>query len=1425
MVTPPRRDAPGSGSAARFRPSRCGVINLWDYRDEEFVFADGRLVLRGPNGSGKTKALEVLFPFLFDGRIEPRRLNPFAGEERTMRSNLLYRGQESSYAYVWMEFRLDHDPEAAADPDFVTVGVGLRAQRQSDRVTRWYFVTEGRVGRDFSLLAADDRPLTRSQLAAQIGAGQITDKPSEHRAAVDTRLFELGSERFDQLLTLVLTLRRPQLAKHLDPKGLSRTLSDGLRPVDTSLIEEAARSFSDIENLQRVLDGLVRADGAAAAFLAGYATYLRTHARAAHDAVTERLAVVGSSREALAGAIAAERQSARSLQQAQDEHRACQQEHQRLTARLGSLKESPAYRSRDQLTRLADVTGQLREAARRDQDRAGAAEASLSRRRQHLEDAQQAVLLTQAEVNRVTGELLEGAEDAGIGWTTDDNADDGHLMERAIARKVARDDDVAALRHTLGALVEARRLRDRAEQELERVAHRHAAAEAALAAAEDAADSSRADLVTSLTDWAQRHAPTLHRLAALLPDTAVPPANELGTALIATISAPDGLDTADLPASFDAATAPALQAARDAIAAGRAEVRRSRAEIDEWRAERAAIAAERDEAPQPFAARTADRDGRPGAPLWATVDFAAGVDDDTASAVEAALHAANLLDAWVETDPVEAVESDAVLRALPVGDRPTGATLSDVLVAEAAGPVPASTVDAILASVRLLHGGVEGSVGVAPAITTAGAFQAGIQWGSHRKPHAEFIGATARARRRMARLAALDERIAAAMQALESSNRVIAELEAAVAAAGAARQQLPSVVPLRRALRAVDAAAGELRALNTELDDRRHAVDEALAALGAAERLVRSTAAQRSMPADPAGVDRVAAAVLRFSEVASRLDNARTRAAGAAERRAAAAGELDDAEVQLREAAEQAELSLAEHRTRQEELDTLRAAVGTTVDQLDRDIADCTTALVRAAARERTAQDAVVHASAAAGRDEQRIQGTTQALHGAITEAQRDAGRLAPYAGPEVRGALRLPTGTPRWPAEEQWESPAGLTASLVQRMSGDANTVVRPLPAEAESVLDAIRAVTADLRPTESSLRASRTRVNQSMAELQDQLAAAGHDYHPHFDGEGEVIVVRVADEQGYSSIYDFAQHMAAARRDQEQLLTEAERRVFEDALLGRLAQQIHERTTEARDLIAEMNREMRRRRMSSGATVGIGWELADGLNPQQRSVSHLLDRDAAQLTPEDLAVLREHFARQIKDLRAARPERPYVEVLAEALDYRAWRAFVLTLVGPDGREDRLTQARHSMLSGGEQSVSLHLPLFAAAHVLLTSAAPSCPRLLALDEAFAGIDDPGRNELLGLTAQFDLDLFMTGYDLWAAFPTVPACAHYDLAHSAVEHAVSAMLMVWDGKKLLDESEIAANDNDLALALGSPGTRRRPVEAVGGAADDLPIVE
>ena len=280
------------------------------------------------------------------------------------------------------------------------------------------------------------------------------------------------------------------------------------------------------------------------------------------------------------------------------------------------------------------------------------------------------------------------------------------------------------------------------------------------------------------------------------------------------------------------------------------------------------------------------------------------------------------------------------------------------------------------------------------------------------------------------------------------------------------------------------------------------------------------------------------------------------------------------------------------------------------------------------------------------------------------------------------------------------------------------------------------------------------------------------------------------------------FAERISRDRQDQEQLLSDAERRILEDALLTQLARQIHHRTTESRDLVRAMDTQMRARRMSSGLTVGVGWQLAEDLDAGQREACGLLEKDPARLNPAQLTTLRRHFATRIRAERAQAPELPYRELLAKVLDYRQWHTFKFALHRPGGVTEQLTRARHSQLSGGEQSVTLHLPLFAAANALFSSARPDAPRMIGLDEAFAGVDDNGRRELMALATEFNLDLFMTGFDLWATHPAVRGAAHYDLSHSPAESAVAAVLLVWNGTHLATDM-----DGSLVRALGSPDTR------------------
>ncbi|MGK8556962.1 TIGR02680 family protein [Nocardia gipuzkoensis] len=1381
----------------RFTPTRAGIVNLWDYRDQEFCFADGRLVLRGPNGSGKTKALEVLFPFVLDGRIEPRRLNPFAGEERTMKSNLLYRKQDSAYSYVWMEFargRWD-------DPEVVTVGIGMRATRSSDKVTRWYFVADGRVGVDFSLIGPDDRPFTRKQLAEQIGSDSIVDRPMDYRNAIDARMFGLGAQRYDQLINLILTLRRPQLAKNLDPRGLSQALTDGLRPLDEQLILDAARSFSDMEEVARTLEGLVNADTATRTFVEVYRKYLAVQAKTDVDQVRARLDAVTHASTALFAATALrerrETERAAAETRAEDADRAYEQ----ALADRENLRRSSAYEGKQQLEDLADAVRRLETSAGVHADKALKAQQTLDQRAAEAERARSAVRTAAAALARGEDDLRGAAEDAGIAWTP--------LPETARAEQITtavrghaeeRDADVRAVRRAMGAVDTAAAERTRAERLAERARELRDAAAAEVAHAEATATLARTESAGALRAWWEEHRAVYSPVRAGLFEA-------LNSAV-----AEAGSDAATVAEVLAERAEPLLDEIRGRRQEARARAATAAAHMSELTAERERVADRRDDDPPAFAARSGRTGERPGAPLWRLVRFADDVSPETAAGIEAALDAANLLDGWV--CPADALpsdfESDQFLVPLPAANRPTGRTLADVLVVEDdsdAFTVPRQAVADVLASIALHDGADEPNATV--TIEASGGFRQGVQVGRHRKADAEYIGATARTRRREIRSAELTAAIAAADSDRRDAERQEADAVAELARISAAAKALPRPTAVLAALRAVSEAAGMMRSRAEAAAHAERELDQAIADLSAVEKKLRATAAAHRTPRTGTEIDALAAAIRHFENTGAGLLRLRGDHEREREREREADDRLAEATDLAEAFAEEAEAAQSGYREQLRKLETLREALGADAADIDRELEQARQRIEATKAEQKAARKAANEAIEAVGDAEAAYRTAHESLATALTEVLAEVKALAPYAQPDLLTLLGASTDG-RWPSSDAaWSTPE----QLLYRISAAgprAHPVV--LPDEVAELFEALAAATASVRASEAARKSTRSAVTAALQEFDAALSGSGRDYRLQWDAADGLTVVQVQDEHGVSALAEFADRVDAARRDQELLLTDAERRILEDALLTGLAQQIHERTGDARDLIARMGAEMKQRRMSSGNTIGVHWLLADNLSDAARAMCKLLDRDASALTAEDLAAIRGHFAAEIRAARAAHPERSYPEILAATLDYRSWRVFSFTLISADGSEDKLTVARHSALSGGEQSVSLHLPLFAAAHVMLDSADPQAPRLLALDEAFAGVDDNGRSELLGLSVQFDLDLFMTGYDLWITYPHVPACAHYDLAHSAAENTVSATLLVWDSGELLAEHD----GTDLTAALGSPDRRRVPTTIEGG---------
>ncbi|NYH55640.1 hypothetical protein HNR06_005229 [Nocardiopsis arvandica] len=1414
----------------RFRPSRAGVINVWDYVDEEFVFADGRLVLRGHNGSGKTKALEVLFPFILDGYTDARRLDPFSGQNRTMKSNLLYRGQDAEYGYVWMEFARPV-PDAAPDPasasapglgsagtETVTLVVGLRAHRHRDGVIPSFFVTDQRLGVDFGLLASDGRPLTERQLKAALGDTAFQSTAADYRRAVDARLFGLG-ERYVQLLDLLLALRRPLLAKDLDPEKVSETLTSGLSPLDEELVDQAARDFTNLAAVQRRFDQATTAHAATTAFVEEYASYLTLHAQ--HRLARVRTATGQTAEQARAITEARDTRERAALAHATATKQAEEHDAQvrRLAARRSGLEAHEAFRSHAALeierTHSAETARQLEEQRGRLDEQAG----EVTALRREADQVAASLEHGRARTRELAAELAETVAQAGLDHDGEGPVDTGDdLPVTAQARATARRADVAAVRELLGDLARAEAARGTAEragaQADDRLRLRERECERAdgeLAAARRAAAE---ELTVWAEHWAEGPAPVTDAACARALTEALEGFGEPGTPTLAEVYG-EHTDQRRLDAAAHVRT---LETRRDQLDA----------EVGPLTREREDIAAERDDAPPADDRRTAPREGRPGAPLWRLVRFADGIPDADAAAVEGALHGAGLLTAWVHPD------ADATSAALADGDADAyllpgdatvagrGPTLADVLVPEQQDLVPEHVIARVLESVRLTDTEPTGPtvIGGAAAhtVSTRAHFSQGILVGAHPKAAPEFVGATNRAHRRRERLADRDARIAGLT---EQRARITGQIDGAgelLKAFSQARTALPDTTPVDRGVRRAAEQSALLASARAENEERRRELDAAVAEVDAHRHQVRSVATERAMPVHPEAVDAVARAVDDFMETARALHTARTEVArhttdldGRRETLTRLGGRLEQDRERHEERVREHERAAAELAAKLDGISAPVQEVMAELEQVKEDLRGAREAHQRAEREAAAAHESMIRA-------DEKLEGGQRALTEAFATLFEQADAFAALTHPDLRATLGVDTAS-AWPDRDSWPTAGRAAEQILESVSSDPEATVRAvLPGRAAELLDAFDAsVGSGPAVTESGLKSASTRISGALRVFQDTLGGDAEGYRVDHDlGVSGVITVFVNDETGRNPVSAFARVIAERVEEQGALLRDEERGVLEDELLTGIAQQIHERVRIARDLVAGMDRDTRSRPMSSGTRIGIRWSRSDRATEHQATAARLLKRDAPGLGDSGLTRLREVLREMIGEHHAAHPRATYKQVLSAVLDYRTWYRFELRMAVPGQEEVKLTKNKHEQMSGGEKSAAIHLPLFAAANALYTSARSTCPRMVALDEAFAGIDDRYKPELMGLTVTFDLDMFMTGHDLWVHYDSVPMAAHYDMHHDKGAHTVSAMLMLWDGTQTVDaDAGFSGNEELAAELLGITPSRFAPLSSAG----------
>ena len=1370
-MNPPEIDLPRPNKT-RWQPLRAGLVDIFYYDYQEFWFRDGRLLLRGNNGTGKSKVLALTLPFLLDGRATPSRVEPDGDAQKRMEWNLLMGNRYNERTgYSWLEFgRLRED----GSTEIFTIGCAMKAVKGRPLVT-WFFTTDQRIAQDFSLLDNNKRTLSKERLKETLGEHAVIDQASRYRHAVDDKLFQLGSERYDALVSLLIQLRQPQLSKRPDEKALSKALTEALPPLDQGILSDVADAFRNLEAERQELEGLRQTGQAVDEFRHHYRQYARVagrrraavvrSAQSRHEKVSSDLkrAQVAhqTSKEEESHILAQIDATKTGLQQARARERTLQQSPEMRDANtLRQAEERAKEKEIDQATLENEAQESGHEAKqqeqRTNQQRNNVAQSSTDiSKRNALLTTLATELGLDSEHQRLTAplQLPDGGE------TADNN--DPHISttgiptaERGIAQLNQRRAEQLGHIKTLNQTVEQAHLHHQRAQEqwqqasdqLERFAEEQLEAETAT---EEAGQT----LVNSFRHYCHE----LTELPLSDPDT-------VAEALRIWIITLDGHNPAThaLTAAFETAS----HRLADEKALTTQQKEQQQITLDALYQEKARLeAGEEQQPPQPYTRQESlsheGRQNRPGAPLWKLIDFQNDAPTPVRPIVEAALEASGLLDAWVMPDGTLLDQQTRDTVIVPSSPAPQNMTQFLKPAVDRNNPqantVSDPVLNTLLASIAWINESEQSDHSA--WINNNGQWRLGPLQGCWQKKETDYIGHGAREAARQRRLTALATEIDDNKRSLTTLQQQLDQLIQRKTQLDEEWKTVPDDEPLRQAHQCVTTLIAQKQQQETQVEKEAHRRAEAQTALQQQREARDLAAADLDLPTSTTALAKLDTA----------LNNYRAECHGFWPSLRHHWGQLDTLHQAQRTLAQEKQrlkekkqrLAEAQRSAREAIIhrDTLRETLGEAIAIVEQKLAQASEHIKRLETDEEQFQNARVN--------------NARQISSAATSAASHNETLLEHIKTRREAITRL----------HQFVT-LGLLNTALPNQTEETREGEWPI----EHALHLARSMEKQLQQVDDSGKAwqnQQRQLHERINELQSALSRHGHEASA--EQNDDLIAVRVVFQSQRCDTEVLAQRIAITLQDRGELLDAKEQALLEEHLINELASHLQTLIQEAELTVIAMNKELESRPTSTGMKLRLKWKpLSDGETwldhtaPDGLSVARnqLLRQNAEVWSQKDRNAVGTFLKKQIDDARLAEETTALQEVMARALDYRYWHRFVV-----ERWQDGEWRPAYGPASGGERVLVVTIPLFAAASSHYSSASPHAPRLVLLDEAFAGVDDDSRAKSLGLLAQFDMDVVMTSEREWSCYAEVPGIAIAQLTRREGVNAVHVGHWWWDGKQ------------------------------------------
>lgn len=1349
----------------RWEIKKIGLLNYWWYDEEEFEFADGRLILRGTNGSGKSVTMQSFIPLLLDGNKSPERLDPFNTKARKIEDYVLGYGdniKEENTSYLYMEFCKKETK------NYLTIGMGLRAKKNNG-VKFWGFIIKDgrRIGKDFFLYKdlGNKIPLTKQELKNRIGeGGQVVDTTAEYATLVNDNIFGFETlTEYQEFIKLLIEIRTPKLSKDgFKPSIITEIMSNSLRGLSDEDLTAVSESIENMNKTKEQLEMLETSEKALKQIIVPYDNYnkrvLYDKAKKYNDIQRKYAKAQKDEKEIIENLKIEEDTLNKKLEQKQK----VEEELKVYKFKEQELKSTELWKQKEQ---QKEIEKQIEELDQEIKEKEAKEEDKKRSIRKQEEDKKKTK--EEYEINKENFETIKN-EMEQIARTIDYDEyffqiDEIKLNEKHNYHNFQEDAKryVEKIEAGKKSLEKEKIVEDEYEKALENLdkeKNERIKQEANTTKSRNELQDSKEKFIEEIYKWEKEN--ELLKLKQEQFSEISRNVENYG----------ENTEYGDIQYALNKPYNDIKQEILNVKANKNIEnesleneITQIKSQIEEWK---------NTKEPEPTRSEKIEENRKrllekniPFIEFYNAVDFKKGLDEQTKGKLESALLDMGILDALIipkeYIEKIKQIDTEFIDKYLFEKPQEFKHDLTQVLDIKLpqTSKIKAETVCNILKSIMIEDKTAD------TYVNEKGEYKIGILQGlADKNEIAKFIGLEAKRQFKLKKIEELENQLETLNQQKENIKNEIETLNQNLERVEEEYKKFPGKDLIENAYKQLRTNIIELEAIKNNVEKLENILAEKFEKLKQAKEETKEKTSKLRFNVTLEAYTENLELAKEFKDYIYKMENEHNKIVNENEKLIIANETLESLKEDLDVILYEKGKKNVQLRTLKEKLETIKQMKQGEMQDLEKQINECQEKIDKLPKEKEELAEDIGKAKVKIEKYKEENLNINNVLNN--LEKQTNIAREIYKQELDLKYVIEEYEEINK--AKQEILSKYSYFEKDPKNQSNYYATLVEKYQNNNENLLDY------NLSLGQIFIQEIDVQENE-LIELQQTRSR--YEINCFVNGK----------KLNLKNLNDYIEENIEETRN---LVDDEDRHLFEEILIGAVGRKIRERIYSAKSWVESMNKLMKTLNTSSGLSFSLNWKPKQATEESEMDIKEIVDilnSEAGLLKQSDIKKVATHFrtkfAKAEKEFKEKGAIVPFYNIIKEELDYRKWFEFQFMHKKAGEQSKELTNNAFFRLSGGEKAMAMYIPLFASVCARYQSAKKDCLRIISLDEAFAGVDDNNIRDMFRILTELELEYVINSQVLWGEYDTVPSLSICELISDVNQRIVSVMRYHWNGEK------------------------------------------